>query len=131
MSEEAPFVKTHTARVAAVGTAGNDLTTQVAEAPFAGTVTAVKYVPDATQAGADTNSRTYNLINKTKSKTVATLAQTAGVELTAATAKSLTVSGTASNVEVAEGDELALESLHVGTGIKDPGGLVEVTFSRS
>jgi hypothetical protein len=131
MSEEQPLLKTHTSRVAAVGTEGNDLTTQVAEAPFTGKITAVKYVPDSTQAGANTNSRTLNVINKTKAKTVATLPLTSGVELTAAEAKAITVSGTAANVEVAEGDEIALESKHVGTGIKDPGGLIEVTFSRS
>lgn len=131
MTEEAPLVKTHTARVAAVGTAGNDLSTIVAEAPFAGTITAVKYVPDATQAGAATNSRTYTLVNKTKTKTAATLEQLSGVELTEATAKAIPVSGTEANVLCAEGDEYAFVSTHVGTGIKDPGGLVEVTFSRS
>lgn len=131
MTEEAPLVKTHTARVAAIATEANDLTSEVAEAPFAGTITAVKYVPDTTQAGANTNSRTFTCVNKTKSKTAATLAQVSGVELTAATATAIPVSGTAANVEVAEGDEVAFVSTHVGTGIKDPGGLVEVTFSRS
>jgi hypothetical protein len=131
MTEQQPLVKTHSVRVAAVDTEGNDLTSEVAEAPFAGTITSVKYVPDATQAGANTNSRTYTVVNKTKSVTAATLAQVSGVELTAATAKAIPVSGTAANVEVAEGDEIAFVSTHVGTGIKDPGGLVEVQFSRS
>lgn len=131
MSEESPLIKTHTARVAAVGTVGNDLTSQIAEAPFAGSITSVKYVPDATQAGAATNSRTLTVVNKTKTKTAATLELLSGVELTEAAAKAIPVSGTAANVEVAEGDEIAFVSTHVGTGIKDPGGLVEITFSRS
>jgi hypothetical protein len=35
------------------------------------------------------------------------------------------------NLNVNQDDVLALQSLHVGTGIADPGGLVEVEISRT
>jgi hypothetical protein len=41
------------------------------------------------------------------------------------------LSGTPANLVVAAGDELQWQSTHVGTGIADPGGRVEVTFNRS
>jgi hypothetical protein len=62
---------------------------------------------------------------------VASLALTSGVNAPAADEKALTLSGTPANLVVASGDVLEFDSTHVGTGIADPGGLVQVTFSRS
>jgi hypothetical protein len=39
--------------------------------------------------------------------------------------------GTAANLVLAAGDVLNWNSLHVGSGIADPGGLVVVTYSRN
>ncbi len=130
MSNEAPLTEVLQARVPAAA-AGADATSPVAVAPFDGTITAVTYTPDATITGAVTNSRTITVVNETQSVTAATLALVNAVNAPADAAKAIPVSGTPANVAVAQGDVIAFVSTHVGTGIADPGGLVEVTFARS
>ena len=134
MPDSAPLVQSLTAHAAPVA-AGSDGTTNVGEAPFAGTVTEVSYIPDATITGAATNNRTLNLINKaqdgTGSTVVATISFGNGTNIAASDEGTLTLSGTPANLVVAANDILALQSVHVGTGIADPGGLVEVEISRS
>jgi len=123
------------AEAPAVGTAGNDLLTQVDECPFAGVVSSVKYIPMAALAGANTNSRTLNLYNRKADNSgvvvVASLALVSGVNLADNVAKVITLSATPANLVVAQGDVLEWESLHVGTGIVDPGGTVKVELTRS
>lgn len=103
--------------------------------PSAGSVSSVTYIPAASQSGAATNSRTLNLVNKGSAgagtTVVATLALASGVNLTAFDEKTITVSSTAADLVVAEGDVLQWQSLHVGTGIADPGGTVIVTIDRT
>lgn len=134
MPDTTPLIRTHQARVNAVG-AGADATEDVAVADWAGTVTSVTYTPDATITGANTNSRTITVVNKaqdgTGTTTVATLALTSGVNIAGSDEGTITLSGTAANLVVAAGDVLAFVSTHVGTGIADPGGLVRVQLTRS
>ena len=131
----APLQRVHEQDVPAVSTAGNDEDTIVTQAPFAGTVTAVEYVPEATITGAATNNRTVSLVNKgqdgTGTATVASQTFGAGVNATADNENAVPLSGTPANLVVAAGDTLLWRSVHVGTGITDPGGLVRVTISRS
>lgn len=89
----------------------------------AGTVSAASYYPNANITGVATNSRTVEVLDG--GTTVASLAFVAGVNGAAGQPSSLTVSSPA----VAEGDSLTAKSLHVGTGLADPGGLVVVTFT--
>lgn len=114
---------------------GADSDTPIGAAPFAGVVTAVKYTPVTVLTGADANSRTISLRNKgltgAGSTSVASKAFVNGVNAPAMDQTDITLSGTPANLDVAEGDVLALYSLHIGTGIADPGGLVEVTLSRA
>ena len=135
MADTAPYVRVVEADVPAVSTAGNDDDTVVTQAPFDCTVTAVQYVPEAAITGADTNSRTVSLVNKgaagSGTTTVASLALTNGVNATANDEKAITLSGTAANLVLAAGDTLLWRSIHVGTGIADPGGLVRITLSRN
>lgn len=135
MSDTAPFARLVEANVPAVSTAGNDDDTIVGQAPFTGTVTAVEYVPEAAITGAATNHRTVSLVNKgaagSASTTVASLTFDSGVNATANNERTVTLSGTAANLVVAAGDTLLWRSVHVATGIADPGGLVRVTISRS
>ncbi|SOD80139.1 hypothetical protein SAMN06272781_6887 [Streptomyces sp. 1222.2] len=135
MADTAPYVRVIEADVPAVSTAGNDDDTVIAQAPFACTVTSVQYVPEAAITGADTNSRTVSLVNKgaagSGSTTVASLALTNGVNASANDEKTITLSATAANLVLAEGDTLQWRSIHVGTGITDPGGLLRVTISRN
>jgi hypothetical protein len=131
----APYVQVIERNVPAVSTAGNDDDTVLGQAPFACTVTSVQYVPEAAITGADTNSRTVSLVNKGQAgsgtTTVASLALTNGVNASANDEKTITLSGTAANLVLAAGDTLQWRSIHVGTGITDPGGVVRVTISRS
>jgi hypothetical protein len=133
-NEEAPLVKTLTGDTDAVA-AGADATTNIGRAPFSGTVTQVTYAPNATLTGANTDSRTLSIINKGQSGTgttsVATLAFTSGVNATASDEKALTLSGTPANLNVVQGDILAFVSTHVGSGLADPGGLVEIDITRT
>lgn len=135
MTEQAPLTKTYETVVAAVATAGNDLTTTLFEAPFAGVVTAVDYVTPTAITGANTNTRKVSLVNKGAaglgSTEAAALQFNSGVDTVAFDKKTITLSGTPANLVVAVGDILAWVSLPIGTGIVDPGGTVLVTILRS
>jgi hypothetical protein len=135
MADTAPYVRVLEADVPAVSTAGNDDDSIIGQAPFDCTVTAVQYVPEAAITGANTNTRSVSLINKGQTgagtTSVATLQFDSGVNATAADEKTIALSGTAVNLVLAAGDTLLWRSLHVGTGITDPGGLVRVTLSRN
>lgn len=89
----------------------------------AATVASAVYIPNADVVGAATNSRTIEVLDG--GTTVASLALTAGVDLTEGVPANLTIS----SANVAEGDVLTAESLSVGTGLADPGGVVVVTFT--
>lgn len=105
------------------------------EAPFAGTISAVTYTPEAAITGVDTNTRRLELINRGQAgagtTVVATLQFDDGVDGVANDEKALALSGTAANLVVAAGDILELVSTAPGTGLADPGGRVQVTISRS
>lgn len=135
MSMKAPLTATFQAPVTNVA-AGSDLTSPIGEAPFAGTVTSVEYIPTSVLTGADTNSRTCTLYNRGQSgagsTSVASKAFTNGVNAPANDNTAITLSGTPANLAVAAGDILDWESLHIGgTGLADPGGVVRITISRS
>lgn len=135
MADTAPYVQVITANVPSVSTAGNDDDTVIAQAPFDATVTAVEYVPEAAITGAATNHRTFSLVNKgqagSSTTTVASLAFDSGsVTAAANNEKSITLSGTSANLDLTAGDTLLWRSIHIGTGITDPGGIVRVTISR-
>ena len=134
-SGEAPITVTMRVPMAAVA-AGSDLTSPIGRVPFAGTVTGVRYIPTSVLTGADTNSRTLNVYNRKSDNSgttvVATKAYTAGQNIAANTAGTVPLSGTAANLDVAAGDVLDFESLHIGgTGLADPGGLVEVDVLKA
>ncbi|MFE6785192.1 hypothetical protein ACFVFF_23335 [Streptomyces sp. NPDC057680] len=136
MPDAAPLVRVIEADVPAVSTAGNDDDTVITQAPFDCTVTAVEYVPEAAITGAATNHRTFSLVNKGQagsgSTTVASLAFDSGsVTASANNERAITLSATAANLVLAAGDTLLWRSIHIGTGITDPGGLVRVTLSRN
>jgi hypothetical protein len=135
MSTGTPLVRVLQSRAPAVA-AASDATSNVAEAPFAGTVTEASYTADAAVSGANTETRTISVINRgsagTGTTVVATLALTSGVDLVSGDEKQLTLSATAANLVVAADDILAFKSTHSGsTGLADPGGLVQVSISRT
>lgn len=134
MADTAPLSRVIEANVPAVSTAGNDDDTVIGQAPFDCTVTAVEYVAEAAITGAATNHRTVSLVNKGQAgsgtTTVATLTFDTGVNAAANNERALTLSATAANLDLEEGDTLQWRSVHVATGIADPGGVVRVTLTR-
>lgn len=134
MSDQAPLVITKSAGVAAAG-ATTDTHTEICEAPFAGTVSRVGYVPVSTITGANTNTRTVTVTNRgqdgTGTTNVATLALTSGVNAAGDDEKAVTLSGTSGHLTVAQGDVLTFESTHAASGLADPGGQIHVEFTRS
>lgn len=134
MADTAPLQRVIEADVPAVSTAGNDEDTIIGQAPFDCTVTAVQYVAEQAITGANTNTRSVSLVNKGQAGSgttaVATLQFDSGVNASANDEKTVTLSGTAANLDLSAGDTLLWRSLHVGTGQTDPGGLVRVTVTR-
>lgn len=138
MSVEYPSqrARTETLRLENPGAAANaDATRLVGRAPFAGTVTAVRYMPDTDLTGADTESRTLQVHNRGADGDGTTKgAETAfedGVNAAQYDEAAITVITAGGADVVAEGDVLTFTSLHVGsTGLADPGGAVEVDVTR-
>lgn len=133
MSDTAPLLQTVTVSVAGTATAV-DNERNVAVAPYGGSVNLVTYTPETTLSGVDTNSRTITLVNKGQTGTgttiIATKAFTAGQNAAADDETTIPLSPTAGNRLIQNGDVLAWQSLHVGTGLADPGGLAKIEFLR-
>ena len=133
MPDQAPLVRKYEAEIPAIAAASNGSAPIRAE--YAGTVTSVTYVPSAAMTGAATNNRTISVVNRgqdgTGSTVVASLNFASGTNAAAYDEKDITLSGTAANLVVAEGDILEVRSAAVGTGIADPGGTAFVTISRN
>ena len=122
--------------------AATDQTTIIGRVPYAGVVTSVEYIPEASVTGLTlaTASRTYTVVNRgtsaasgTGTVSVATLINAvsgAGTNLLDNVPSTFTLA-TAANRVVASGDVLELMSEHTTTGVADPGGKIIVTFSRS
>lgn len=131
---EAPLTRNYLQQVPAVATAGNDATTDVVEAEWAGTVTSVQYIATAAITGANTNTRSLSLVNKgtgAGATVVATIQFNSGTNATANAPLTVPLSGTAANLAVNANDVLQWQSTHVGTGITDPGGEAVVQLTRS
>jgi len=109
----------------------------VGEVDVAGRVSSVSYTPEAAITGADSPaSRTFTLVNKGQAgvgtTTVATLAMVSGVNGVAFDEKDITLSATVADRVVTAGDILVWVSTAVGgTGLVDPGGLVQVEVKSS
>jgi hypothetical protein len=119
--------------VPAVATAGASQNTNLGDAPFAGTVSAVSYVANAALTGVNTNTRQVQLVNKGQAGTgttvVATLTFNAGTSVAANDEITVPLSGVAGATAIASGDVLQWQSNAVGTGQADPGGIARVSYS--
>lgn len=99
-----------------------------------GTVTAVRYITDATLAGANTNTRAITVNRRTAggaATVLATLQFNAGTNATAFASTAIPLSGTPANLDTPSGDILTVTSAAVGTGLADPGGVLEVDILRA
>lgn len=134
MADTAPLVRKVQGNIPATAQAATADQT-LGEAPFAGTVSAASYTPEANITGDSTNSRTLTLVNKgadgNGTTVVATLAFTTGVNATDFNEQAFTLSVVEGATTVASGDILAVVSTFVASGLADPGGLVQVDITRS
>ena len=132
MAVRHPDDLTHTMTVPGNATITTDAVVPLVRITRPGVVNSVEFLANAAQSGADTHSRTFRLYNRGQAGAgtalVASLALTSGVDLAAYVAKAITLGAAADRV-VAVGDVLVWDSLHVGNGILDAGGLVIVQQS--
>lgn len=127
---------THVARttILAQGTAGTADIWPVFKAPGDITITAVTWIPAAAVTGAATHNSALALQNRGGTDGTGTTAITAtktydnGVNSVAFDAEALTLSGTAANLNCAEGDVVALVRTINGNGLASPDGLLEVEY---
>lgn len=135
MTTRAALVEEHQQRVPGEGTAGTDRSEVLARASIEGAVTRVTYTPRAGVVGADGNTRRVALINRGQAgagaTVIAELQFNNGVNATAFDEKTVPLSATPANRNVAEGDVLEWLSDAVGTGLADPGGLVRIEITRA
>lgn len=135
MTYTSPLVNPYDRLVPAAATAV-DSKTDVVAAPFAATVTNVNYVPIAAIVGADTNTRTVQLVNKGAAGAGTTVVASKTFNAASGTTpadevSAVTLSAVAGATTVAQGDVLEWQSNHVGTGLADPGGLAHIELTRS
>lgn len=116
--------------VAAQATAGTAEAMGGHMVPFACTVTAVQWVPDAAVTANDTNYAVLALQNGGAAGTATTeIAQRsyAATNSVARTAESLTLSATAANLLLAAGDLLVVDRSIAASGLATPKGVLNVT----
>jgi hypothetical protein len=134
MPDKAPLIRRLTADTDPL-TKGAEFAAPLGPAPFAGIVASVTWIAGSVLTGANTNTITFKLINKGQSgagtNVIAEKSFTSGVNAPASDETAITLSGTASKLEVAEGDVLTLEAVKVGEGIVVPAGEAQVAIERS
>jgi hypothetical protein len=102
-------------------------------APFDLEITGAKWVPAADVTANATNYFTLNLRNRGTGAAGATLPASRSYAATNSTAfvpEDMTLSGTAANLLVAEGEVLTVSKVNAGTGLAMPDGVVQV-YARS
>jgi len=134
MPDTAPLVNSARVPVPPQATAATDEPTVILIAPFDATVTRVSFTPEAAMTGVNTNNRFLRLRNHGSTGalgvTIAERELVAGQNPAAFDEYDITLSATAANRDVAQGDVLEWFSDAQGTGIADPGGVVTVEFTR-
>lgn len=112
-------------------TIGVEDTIAVGVAPFDCTVTKVEVLHDAAITGADTNYFTDSLFDGGADGTGTTvIASKAYVDSVdgAILNDTLTLSGTAANLNIDEGDKFIFDQAKTGNGMEDPAKMVRITF---
>lgn len=93
-------------------------------------ITAVRWLPSAAMTANGTNFVTLSVRNRGAAGAGTAVAASRAWSATnsvALTPESLTLSGTATDLQLATGDELTAGWVHSGTGLAIPAGLVQVT----
>lgn len=139
MTDLAPFVKTYRAQIPAQGTAGTDQTTSLFKNEFAGSVSAVRLIANATVTASANDYRTFEVRNEStdgsgtnKITDPATANNgTSAADLTAQVPRSLTINPTASALVLAVGDVVSCVEVTPGNGVAHGGFEVEIDVTRS
>lgn len=134
MPDTSPLVQTIKATIPALGAAvAGDQT--IGEAPFACTLTAASFTPEAAITGATATARTFTIVNKgaagAGTTVMATLAFIDTVDGVAFDEKAFTLSAVANATAAAAGDILAVVEAVAGGGTANPGGLVQLELTRA
>lgn len=134
MPDTAPLIRRLQTTLPALGAAvAGDQT--LGEAPFAATLTSASITPEAAITGDNTNTRTLTIVNKgaagVGTTVMATLAFTTGNNGVAFDEKQFVLSVVANATSVAEGDIIAVVEAVAGSGLANPGGLVQIELTRS
>lgn len=112
--------------------AGTDQDLPVFVAPNNIKVTGVSYTPRAAMTGHDVNNAFLKLINKGTDGLGATVVAekeyNAGVDMVAFDENTITLSGTAANLNVAAGDVLDLRDEQDGAGLVVPPGILTIQY---
>ena len=129
----APLIEKFQINTASLG-AATDFDYVVCNAPWAGTVTAVSYTPQAAITGTATNYRRLELENRGTAGSGTTVVASidydgAAVSTSSYDEQALTI--ITASATVAAGDVLAWVSTSPGTGMADPGGTAEVQITRT
>lgn len=115
-----------TVTIPAEATAGNADSWPAWRAPYAATITGVRWIPGAAVTGANTNNFALTVNNKTQTLGVTTTKTYAsGTNSVASTPEVLTLTA---NVNVAAGDVIAFDRTVNGTGLASPAGHLEITY---
>lgn len=129
-----PYTRKVQSRYAGQATAGSTSKENVFRSPVAGTFRGT-LIPDTVLAGAATNFRTVRFMNLGQAgagtTVMGTKAFSNGVNAPAGDETDITASATASDLVVAEGDVIALDTTVSGTGLALPPGLVVGYFTAA
>lgn len=116
--------------VASTGNAASTGGQAVGRAPFRAVVTAVKFIADAAVTGATTDAPTLTLKNRgaagAGTTAVAAKAFITGEDMVAFAPEDITISATAADLLLAEGDCLSIDKSVAGSGTVVPAGTVVV-----
>jgi hypothetical protein len=128
-----PLTRRYKANVPATVTTASALSF-VDTAYEAETVSSVIYIPSAAVTGAAAG-RAFTLYNRGAAGGgtvgIATLTLVSGTDLSDNVPKTITLSTTSANLLLTAGQVLEWESVATGSGIVDPGGLVQVNTTRT
>jgi hypothetical protein len=111
--------------------AGTPIEWPLMVAPFNMLVTGVKWCPNAAVTANGTNYATLNFRDRTTAGAGTVIPASRSYIATnsaALTSEAMTLSGTATDLNIAAGDVLTLAIAHTGTGLTIPPGLVQVSL---
>lgn len=123
----------HTVHVPVTAMAGatTDNEQTVFTAPFNCTITGVKWIPSAAVTANGTNYSTLSVRNRKGDASGSALPASRSYAATNSTAfvpEDMTLSTTATDLQLAAGDSLTAQMIHTGTGVVIPAGTLRISY---